>query len=550
MKKKLLFVIAILISVNCISQNPTWEWAVGVGGTGGDEGTSIATDAAGNVYTTGMFSNQSITFGSFTLYNSGIRSGFLVKQDNSGNIIWAKGIYGSYGLITCSGICTDKNGFIYLTGSFESNVTFNTTTLNTSGTNLFLVKFDGSGNVIWAKNAPGNTCILSLAVCTDKVGYEYITGYFYTSTISFGSNVITNISAAGQPDGFVVKYDSSGNVVWANGLNGVCSEIPNDISSDPAGNVNVIGNYTSPTLNIGDTVLTNSVIDHSNFDFFIARFDSKGNFVWAKTLGSIVNDEGTGICVSLDGNIYATGTFAGYSTTFDSINLTGNNSCANTFIVKIDTSSNIIWAKSFGNQPNNYGIKITADAFNNAYITGKLSSYLTIGSSVLTGAVTDIYIAKFNAAGNAISGQGAGGSSFEEVTDISIDAHNNCFVTGYFYSPTVSFGNIILTNDSTPNTDIYIAKLAFPLGIEVSGNPNFNANIFPNPFASKAIIRFNKEQNNATIRIIDIMGKEVRVSHFNGKQYVIEKGDMQPGVYIVQISDEKQNVINKKIIVQ
>ena len=85
------------------------------------------------------------------------------------------------------------------------------------------------------------------------------------------------------------------------------------------------------------------------------------------------------------------------------------------------------------------------------------------------------------------------------------------------------------------------------------GINELNTSIFsisPNPFSVQTIISFNTEQKNTIIKIMDMLGKEIRTMDFTGKQCVIEKGELNDGIYFVQITDEKKNRTNKKIIVR
>ncbi len=74
--------------------------------------------------------------------------------------------------------------------------------------------------------------------------------------------------------------------------------------------------------------------------------------------------------------------------------------------------------------------------------------------------------------------------------------------------------------------------------------------IYPNPFSSQTTISFAQEQKNTSIKIMDVLGNEIRTINFTGKQCVIEKAEMSTGIYFVQIIDSSKNVVNRKIVVQ
>lgn len=87
------------------------------------------------------------------------------------------------------------------------------------------------------------------------------------------------------------------------------------------------------------------------------------------------------------------------------------------------------------------------------------------------------------------------------------------------------------------------------VGIEETQEQNA-ITLYPNPFSSQTTISFTTEQKNCKIKKVDILGKEVKTIYFNGKELMIEKEEMKEGIYFVQIIDEKNNIVNKKIIIQ
>ena len=119
-------------------------------------------------------------------------------------------------------------------------------------------------------------------------------------------------------------------------------------------------------------------------------------------------------------------------------------------------------------------------------------------------------------------------------------------------STTQTFYSVSLPNANTGyacGTGGMIYKLATSVGVnELSQNNEIN--IYPNPFSPQAIISFSETQQKTTIKIMDVVGKEIKSVLFSGNSLILEKEEMQSGVYFVQITDEKKNVVNKKIIVQ
>ena len=95
MKKTITILAMTLLSINTFAQAPNWQWAKSAGGSYYDYGVGIVEDGAGNSYVTGNFGSPSITFGSTTLTNADNTGNtsdmYIVKYDAGGNVVWAKG---------------------------------------------------------------------------------------------------------------------------------------------------------------------------------------------------------------------------------------------------------------------------------------------------------------------------------------------------------------------------------------------------------------------------------------------------------------------------
>jgi len=113
---------------------------------------------------------------------------FLAKLDAGGNVLWAKSPIGTGNEDTYD-MVSDSYGNIYITGYFNDQLTFDNTMLSTNGqTDVFVVAYDSSGNVIWTKSAGGPNGDNGFGIAIDALSNVYLTGYFKSSTISFGTS--------------------------------------------------------------------------------------------------------------------------------------------------------------------------------------------------------------------------------------------------------------------------------------------------------------------------------------------------------------------------
>lgn len=188
-------------------QNGNALWVKSFGNVDGDKGVAVTTDASGNVIITGVFSGTGIYFDSFILNNTYDPNIFVVKLNSNGNVLWAKG-HGLSSEVIANEIVTDVFDNVFIIGNYRYNsITFGTTTFPSSGDfDIFVVKYSSTGNILWALSPQGTIANQGRDIATDASGNAYITGFFGSSTMNFGSTSLTN---AGQQDIFVAKLGNS-----------------------------------------------------------------------------------------------------------------------------------------------------------------------------------------------------------------------------------------------------------------------------------------------------------------------------------------------------
>jgi hypothetical protein len=187
-------------------------WAKSAGGKKTDKGQSVSAGKDNTVYVTGNFYSDSIYFNNFFLINFGSNSSdiFIAKYDSIGNIIWLRS-GGGTNSDGATAISINKQQDIFITGSFWSSViNFDNRPLyNTGLSNVFIAKYNSSGNIIYAQSAIGSMDNRASSICNDSIGNVYLTGGFSGAFMIFGNDTIHNNGTGTSTDIFIAKIDTN-----------------------------------------------------------------------------------------------------------------------------------------------------------------------------------------------------------------------------------------------------------------------------------------------------------------------------------------------------
>ena len=197
-------------------------------------------------------------------------------------------------------------------------------------------------------------------------------------------------------------------------------------------------------------------------------------------------------------------------------------------LTKIDINGNITWSRKYASNNSCYGVNVFGQ---------NDGGYLLFGNSP-NGSPAGAYLIKTDSLGN----NGCADSLITQTT-------NN--ITFSITIPNDTISSVVTEAQPQPNVTIQ-NPASFALcyeGINEYRNIN-NITISPNPFTSLTTIYFSQEQTNTTIKITDILGKEIKALNFSGKELIIMKGTMQAGIYFVQITDVNKNIVNRKVVVE
>jgi len=242
---------------------------------------SCSTDNLDDLFVTGLYKNSVITFNNsdrttgLTLSNNNTVNGystFISKWDNNGFVEWATKLETVSGDQFVPNIITDNENNVIVTGQYSSStldiydVTASiVSTLEFIGTfiNVFLIKYDNNGFLEWSTKISGNNNIEIPSITTDNLNNIYISGingstiFFYNTNGQIGYTL--GGVFVGGTDGFVAKYNSQGNVIWANYIKSVTEpsfEFVRYISNDKRSNVGdlyLCGEWNSNVLEVYNT---------------------------------------------------------------------------------------------------------------------------------------------------------------------------------------------------------------------------------------------------------------------------------------------------------
>lgn len=462
----------------------SYLYAVRMGGTNSESGETIAIDASGNAYITGIFSSAPADFdpgaGTQNLTSSGSTDIFFAKYDATGNYVYAKRIGGS---VEDEGqsITIDGSGNTWLTGSFNGGVDFDPgpglqPRGNPGNYSGFFGKYDNNGNYLLAKSFGGYTSAgsddQSQDIAVDAAGNTYITGSF-NATLDFDPGPgFFNLTSAGSADIFFAKYDVSGNVIFANRIGGTGSELSTAIAVDASGNIYITG-YFAGIADFDPGTGSLNLTSAGSSDIFIAKYDATGNLVFANRIGEANFEVANDIAVDASGNIYLTGYFTGTvdfdpGTGIQNLTTAGFNDI---FFAKYDASGGFIYAKNVGSSAADLAQSLAIDGSGNLYITGIFSGTADFDPGAGTQTLTtvgqqDIFLAKYNSSGNYVYAKSIGGKTADASNSIAVDNLGNALITGYF-TDTVDFNpgpDVVNLVSATASRDIFFAKY------DVSGN--------------------------------------------------------------------------------
>ena len=558
-------------------------WSTASSGDGGSVGSAFINhvDSEGNQI---MQLDYSGCIGTANINTSG-KGTALVKLNSDGQLVWYKNFIGK----SIEGIATlsDDEGNVYCHGIFSGDFDFGSTGFtNSTGKSLYFAKFDPEGNEIFFNEykCTGNISKVG-EIAIDKEKNIILTGSFYKE-ITFGSHTFTIPDLPGYNNGFLVKTDPLGEIIWARHILSQGKSEARSLDIDSNNNIYLSGSFSIKALTL-DTV---SISPNDNGGFptaFILKLGTEGNAIWGKkaSTDSYYTKIHT-LSVSPDGSAYVNGVMwdiMGKSSivSFGNLDLDADSSrFGEQFIVKYGPEGQEKWAKKISASIFSWPVYSSSlDEDENLYLGGNFEGNLEIDSDVniqSSNSSSDQIIMKYDSLGGlewlkTISGDHLE-NQYSGVFSINTVSEDNLILSGNIKPGIHSFDHINIANstqvaytaaignnfekdfdgdgipdhlDNDDDGDGYSDNEdPYPLDPNLPGvfvKPDFGKNIkvFPNPAQDKIHIHYPNE-TILSIRLYNLNGALVKIDEPYDHFARLDISSLPGGYYVVQVYAERR----------
>jgi len=363
---------------------------------------------------------------------------------------WAK-TWGGTGGDEGRGVAVDDTGSTYVVGNFKGNVDFDPgpgqdiRSADPDVPSAFMSKFDSAGNYQWVQVWP---CTfddkvgidLGHGVAVDNNDHVYFTGV-YQGTVDFdpGGGEEIRTGSGLYFDMFLCRLNSDGAFQWVRTWGaGQMYDNCTGVAADHTGNVYVTGQYQN-TIDFDPGAGVENHTSNGGLDAFISKFNSSGDFQWARTWGGTGAEATEEVAIGGLGDVYAVGGFQS-TTDFDP----GDGVDSHTpigpwdaFLTKFDSAGDFEWAQTWGGTGQTWGNSVIADAAERIYVAGHFVGTVDFNPgagdySLTSNGKEDVFLSRFTSTGSFYWARTWGGDSDDEAFSLAVNSLGYVYVTGYF----------------------------------------------------------------------------------------------------------------------
>jgi hypothetical protein len=432
-----------LVSENSFSQEIEWQRTIG--GSGAETFEVVKRTMDGGFILGG--STESIASGNLTGNTNGGADFLVVKINSVGNIEWQNTIGGTSGDELGSLWETSDGGYI-LGGCSSSDSSGDKKQNSKGGSDYWVVKIDIAGNIEWERSYGGSETD-RLTTIQQTSDHGYILGGFSSSGISGDKTESTmgtlNGNSNGDPDYWILKLDSLGNIQWQNTIGGFLSDILKVVHQTVDGGYFLAGYSYS--------FMSNDKSEHriGGTDVWIVKTDSLGNIVWDNTLGGTDTEILTSAEITKDGG-FILGAMS--ESGFSGDKTSGCYGFNDFWVVKLDVDGDIEWQKTIGGNSWETYTCLKSSAKGGYYLGGTSWSGIT-GQKTEPSLYPDYWVLNLDSIGEILWQNTIGGNFYDELISIEVSSNGDCIVGGH----SISSISIDKTENSFGGDDFWVLKL-------------------------------------------------------------------------------------------
>ena len=409
--------------------DPSIQWGTYYGGTSYEFNGYVATDASGNAYLAGTTYSAGLGTSGSSL--AGTYSEIIVKFDPTGQTRYWATYYGTDN--AASDICLEKTGnYVYVSGTEITEPTPNmyypdatllklnastgqmTSVLvyggdgyeygsgvavdddnnvylagTTTGARDFVGKYSSSFSSYWERYI-GHSTVVGPRVATDGDENVFLVGSLDSDDGNNATGIATSgthqTSASGDMEAYLVKYNSSGTIVWGTFFGGSLDETGSDVDVDASGNIFITG-LTHSTTNV--SYVTSGTTSHQatygggDADAYLAKFsNNNGTVIWSTyyggsgTGGGDYKEAGLSVSTFSNGKVIMTGnthSSSGIATSVGGEDQTFGGGNIDGFVVKFDANGAREWGSYIGGSSDDYALGSAVNS-NDFYVSGNTNS--------------------------------------------------------------------------------------------------------------------------------------------------------------------------------
>lgn len=411
-----------------------------IGGNDQESASSIAQSSDGSIIVVGE--SESSANGDVTDANHGGKDIWIVKMDDTGAIIWDK-LYGGSGFDIAGSVVVTSDGGCIILGSTTSSANGNISGTNHGGLDYWVIKLDADGAINWEKLYGGSASDEATSIQQTSDG-----GYIIAGNSSSSANGDISQTNNGQADYWVVKLDVSGNITWEKLFGGSYSESLKTIIQTADGGY-LLGGRTASSTSGNVTGTSNG-----GNDYWIVKIDASGTLEWQNLYGGSDGDEPYDLIQTSDGGYM----IAGISSSSNGDVSGTNHGSGDIWILSLDASGNINWNKLFGGSAADYAMGIHETLSGDIVVGGYSRSSANGDVTDASNGVNDYWVFKMDNAGTAIIWDKLYGGNLDEYSRDCISSIDGGIIIAGKTNSSAN-GDVTGTNHQPGVNDIWIVKL-------------------------------------------------------------------------------------------